>query len=108
MQTIPTDTAGVGPTDSGPAVSGDQPAPEDWIRRIRWRARRGLLENDLLISRYLEHRGDGLTRDDHDGLAEILELSDNDLLDVLVDRKRVDEVIVSPLAQRVLIDIKGT
>ena len=89
-------------------VSGDQPAPEDWIRRIRWRARRGLLENDLLISRYLEQRGDALTRDDHDGLAEILELSDNDLLDVLVDRKRADGVVVSPQAQRVLMDIKGT
>jgi antitoxin CptB len=90
------------------SVSGDQPAPEDWIRRIRWRARRGLLENDLLISRYLEHRGDALTRDDHDGLAEILELSDNDLLDVLVDRKQADEVVVSPGARRVVMDIKGT
>ncbi|MFZ9315215.1 MAG: succinate dehydrogenase assembly factor 2 [Burkholderiaceae bacterium] len=103
------DTAGGSAIEEqGFGVSGDQPAPEDWIRRIRWRARRGLLENDLLISRYLEHRGDALTRDDHDGLAEILELSDNDLLDVLVDRKRADEIVVSPLAQRVLSDIKGT
>ena len=106
---IPTDTAGSSALKRPLAeVSGDQPAPDDWIRRIRWRARRGLLENDLLISRYLEHRGDALTRDDHDGLAEILELSDNDLLDVLVDRKLADDVAMSPQAQRVLMDIKGT
>ncbi len=106
---IPSDTAGSSALNRPLAeVSGDQPAPDDWIRRIRWRARRGLLENDLLISRYLEHRGDALTRDDHDGLAEILELSDNDLLDVLVDRKRADDVAMSPQAQRVLMDIKGT
>ena len=105
----PSDTAGSSALKRPLAeVSGDQPAPDDWIRRIRWRARRGLLENDLLISRYLEHRGDALTRDDHDGLAEILELSDNDLLDVLVDRKRADDVAMSPQAQRVLMDIKGT
>jgi antitoxin CptB len=96
------------PSEEGQLGESGTPAPEDWVRRIRWRARRGLLENDLLISRYLERRGEALTCDEHDGLAEILDLSDNDLLDVLVDRRSPEELGFSPRAMDVLRDMKGS
>lgn len=88
--------------------SGADPAPPDWVRRIQWRARRGLLENDLLLSRFFARKGDFFTRDDHDGLAEILELTDNDLLDLLVGRRPAHELLSSPQAQRVLNEIRAS
>lgn len=54
--------------------------------RLRWRARRGLLENDLLITRFLDANEEQLTDDDVDGLAKLFELGDNDLLDLLLSR----------------------
>lgn len=61
-------------------------APEDVIRRLRWRARRGLLENDLIIERFFQKHQDSLTQDDHDALAQLLDLTDNDLMDLLLAR----------------------
>jgi antitoxin CptB len=86
---------------------GSDLAPEDWVRRIHWRARRGLLENDLLLTRFFERKRTDFTRDDHDGLAEILELTDNDLLDLLVGRRAAHELLHSPQAQRVLDEIRA-
>ncbi len=86
---------------------GSDPAPEEWVRRIHWRARRGLLENDLFLTRFFERKLTRFTRDDHDGLAEILELTDNDLLDLLVGRRAAHELLNSPEAQRVLDEIRA-
>jgi antitoxin CptB len=55
-------------------------------RRLRWRARRGLLENDLIVTRYLDRHERDLTVDDVLAL-EALDLPDNELLDLLLGRK---------------------
>ncbi len=55
--------------------------------RLRWRARRGLLENDLIITRFLDAYETRLTDDDVIALTALLELGDNDLLDLLLARK---------------------
>ena len=57
------------------------------LRRLRWRARRGLLENDLIIERFLLAHGSQMTRTDLDAFARLLELPDNELLDLLLARK---------------------
>jgi antitoxin CptB len=57
------------------------------LRRLRWRARRGLLENDLLIERFLNAHGATLRTAELDALKALLELPDNDLLDLLLARK---------------------
>jgi antitoxin CptB len=57
------------------------------LRRLRWRARRGLLENDLLIERFLNAHGATLRTAELDALKVLLELPDNDLLDLLLARK---------------------
>jgi antitoxin CptB len=62
-------------------------APEAWARRLRWRSRRGLLENDLLLEHFFQQWQGRITLADHDGLARLLDLSDNDLLDLLVGRE---------------------
>jgi succinate dehydrogenase flavin-adding protein (antitoxin of CptAB toxin-antitoxin module) len=51
--------------------------PEE--HRLRWKCRRGLLELDLILERFLKV---------HDGrtLGELLDLPDNDLLDIVMGR----------------------
>jgi succinate dehydrogenase flavin-adding protein (antitoxin of CptAB toxin-antitoxin module) len=48
--------------------------------RLRWQCRRGLLELDLILERFL------LKHKDVKGMAELLELPDNDLLDIAMGR----------------------
>jgi antitoxin CptB len=56
-------------------------------RRLRWRARRGLLENDILIGRFLDREGERLDAADLQALDALLALPDNELLDLLLARK---------------------
>ena len=55
--------------------------------RLRWRARRGLLENDLIITRFLDAHEVTLTDEEVDAFSRLMELSDNDLMDLLLRRK---------------------
>lgn len=55
-------------------------------RRLRWRARRGLLENDLLLTRFLDLYEETLTDAEVSGLHQLLELGDNELLDLILQR----------------------
>jgi len=55
--------------------------------RLRWRARRGLLENDLIITRFLDQYEADLTDVDVAALTLLFEMGDNDLLDVLLGRQ---------------------
>ena len=56
------------------------------LERIRWRARRGLLENDILLGRFLDAELTQLTAAELRVLDELLRLGDNDLLDLLMGR----------------------
>jgi antitoxin CptB len=56
------------------------------LSRLRWRCRRGLLENDLLIERFFANHGAAITAAQADGLEVLMELPDNDLLDLLLRR----------------------
>lgn len=71
------------------------------LDRIRWRARRGLLENDLLLRKFLQDALEGLTAEDLQALDKLLLLSDNDLLDVLMGRKPVADVSTATLVSRI-------
>ena len=55
-------------------------------RRLIWRARRGLLENDLILERFLRQEADTLDRREASALECLLELGDNELLDLLLAR----------------------
>lgn len=63
----------------------------DWIgeralSKLRWRCRRGLLENDLFVERFFQRHADSLTASQAEGLSLLMDLSDNDLLDLLLGR----------------------
>ena len=74
----------------------------DVLRRIRWRCRRGLLENDLFIDKFFERHGENLTTPLVQGLLELMELSDNDLLDLLLARKEPQGDLLKPEIVQVL------
>jgi antitoxin CptB len=57
------------------------------LSKLRWRCRRGLLENDLLIERFFNSHADTLTVRQAAGLNALMELADNDLLDLFLSRK---------------------
>jgi antitoxin CptB len=57
------------------------------LSRLRWRCRRGFLENDLVLERLLNARGNNFTDDEHTQLKALLELDDNDLWDIIAGRK---------------------
>jgi antitoxin CptB len=72
--------------------------------RLRWRSRRGLLENDLILSRFLDSHENGLTDEEVDAFTRLMELPDNDLMDLLLARKEpqgeIDLPHVRSLVQR--------
>ena len=51
-------------------------APE--LNRLRWQCRRGLLELDLVLERFLERYGERLS-----SIETLLAYTDNDLLDLI-------------------------
>jgi antitoxin CptB len=53
--------------------------------RLRWNCRRGLLELDLVLERFLAKNGN-LEKSSVAFLNEILELPDNDLWDIVIGR----------------------
>ena len=53
--------------------------------RLKWNCRRGLLELDLVLERFLA-REENLQKEVVQSLNEILELPDNDLWDIVIGR----------------------
>ena len=57
------------------------------LSKLRWRCRRGLLENDLFIERFFGRYADCLSTRQAAALNELMDLADNDLLDLLLRRR---------------------
>ena len=57
------------------------------LSKLKWRCRRGLLENDLFIERFFKQSEAALTVDQAQAMTDLMDLSDNDLLDLLLGRK---------------------
>ena len=64
--------------------------------RLRWRSRRGLLENDLILTRFLDAHKAELSDDEVDALTRLLELPDNDLMGLLLGRDEAEERLNLP------------
>lgn len=58
------------------------------LGKLRWRCRRGLLENDLFIERFFARHQAQLTERHAQGLYALMELADQDLLDLLLRRSQ--------------------
>ncbi len=89
----------------------DAPLDERALSKLKWRCRRGLLENDLFIERFFRRFESSLTVRQAQGLGALMDLSDNDLLDLNLGRKtlsQVDESLARDDVQEVLNMLKKT
>jgi len=66
------------------------------LSKLKWRCRRGLLENDLFIERFFARHESLLTERQADALGVLMDLSDNDLLDLLLARKAPEGDLAQP------------
>jgi len=76
------------------------------LNRLRWRCRRGLLENDILIERFFDRNGPQLTQRQADGLGALMDLPDNDLLDLLLSRREPAGALDRPAVREVLAQMR--
>jgi antitoxin CptB len=56
------------------------------IERVRWRARRGLLELDIVLGRFIEKQYAGLDDAEKQAFEELLDMPDNPLWDMIAGR----------------------
>ena len=70
-----------------PVADSQELLSERALSKLKWRCRRGLLENDLFIARFFERHEASLTCGQAQALETLMDLSDNDLLDLLLARK---------------------
>ena len=72
------------------------------LSKLRWRCRRGLLENDLFIERFFKKYEAGLTVRQGESLNLLMDLADNDLLDLLLARREPEGDINTSDVKQVL------
>jgi antitoxin CptB len=66
--------------------------PSAALSKLRWRCRRGLLENDLFIERFFNQHALSMTVGQARSMYSLMELADNDLLDVFLARPHTQAV----------------
>ena len=72
------------------------------LSKLKWRCRRGLLENDLFIERFFRHHEETITIRQAEGLQALMDLADNDLLDLLLARREPQGEVDRPEVREVL------
>ncbi|MGV3654800.1 MAG: succinate dehydrogenase assembly factor 2 [Noviherbaspirillum sp.] len=75
--------------------------------RLRWRSRRGLLENDLILTRFLDANEASLTDSEVDALSRLLDLSDNDLMALLLGGKEPEGELDLPQVHALLARLRA-
>ena len=81
------------------ALPADAPLSAAALSKLRWRSRRGLLENDLFIERFFNQYAEGMTVAMARGMYALMDLADNDLLDILLNRPPKSLAVSDPEAQ---------
>jgi antitoxin CptB len=72
------------------------------LSKLKWRCRRGLLENDLFIERFFVRHEATLTESQALGLTLLMDLADNDLMDLFLARKEPEGELDRPEVRAVL------
>lgn len=77
-------------------MSGDQD-----LRRLRWRCRRGLLELDLILLRFVDEHYPALPEIEKFGFQELLSLPDAILLDYLAGRDKPADKVLRQIVRKI-------
>ena len=83
-------------------LDAQAPLSERALSKLRWRTRRGLLENDLFIERFFARHASHLTVGNARGLYALMDLADNDLMDLFLKRTTLSPEIARPEVCEVL------
>ncbi len=67
------------------------------LERARWRCRRGLLELDIILQRFMDKHYTQLSETELQQLVTLLDLSDNDLWDMITTRKELEDASLRPV-----------
>jgi antitoxin CptB len=70
------------------------------FERALWRCRRGLLELDIVLQRFMDNHYSHLTAAELQQFETLLSLSDNDLWDMITTRKKNEDEGLQPVLQR--------
>jgi antitoxin CptB len=70
------------------------------LRRLRWRCRRGLLENDLVLERFLDRHGAALEAEEVAALERLLALPDPELWELVSGRADCADARLAPVLER--------
>jgi len=76
------------------------------MSRLRWRARRGMLENDLILQRFFAQCEAPLGSDEARALEALLALDDNTLFDLLLRNHPLPQEIDQPQVRKMLAVLK--
>ena len=79
-------------TDVLSTENPDEILGERALSKLKWRCRRGLLENDIFIARFFRRYESQLTNRQAEGLGVLMAQSDNDLLDLHLARKSLVDI----------------
>ena len=77
-------------------MSGDKD-----LRRLRWRCRRGLLELDLILLRFVDECYPALTEAEKSGFQALLSLPDAALLDYLAGRDKPADKALTEIVRKI-------
>jgi antitoxin CptB len=72
-----------------------------------WRARRGLLENDIILKRFFSKYQKDLSEGEWLALEELLDETDNELLDIILGIKKLNEDALSPETLSILFKLRS-
>ena len=83
-------------------MSMDSAVDVRFLSKLKWRCRRGLLENDLFIERFFARHEASITQAQAQALQALMELADNDLLDLFLRRSEPAPELDGPEMRSVL------
>ena len=92
----------MGQTFNNEALAASPLLTERELSKLHWRCRRGLLENDLFIEQFFARFEPELNQRHALGLTTLMDLSDNDLLDLVLRRREPEEALDIPEVHEVL------
>ena len=74
------------------------------LDRVRWRCRRGMLELDIILQRFVDKHYIQLNECELQQFEVLLDLPDNDLWDMIAAKKEVSDIKLQPVLQLLQID----
>ncbi len=71
------------------------------LERVRWRSRRGLLELDIVLGRFIDKEYAQLDEAGRRAFEELLDMPDNPLWDMIADRQQAARIEQQALLEKI-------